>query len=438
MTILADDDVIDATISHSKAPTLNSAALYNKTLIIFGDTVQFQLQPLGDILSPKTFAINPVTEFDCSQTIRPIGLGPRVYFSQPSTGGMRVREFYVQRDKLALDAVDVTAQCPTYVPPNLFMFAASASENMIVGATTSYTAPVGSSNNALASYLYIYRPDFDGKGDRTQSAWNRYTLARRESDQVVGLGFAQSVLYLVVARTSGVFVESMDFITPAAAVSGTGNTPAATGVLGSIPQWVCMDRTATYAAGTGTYSAVTGRTTWTCAYSLTSVAVGAQIDVVVTDSSAAPAGAAGLYLGGTRDTATQFSVLGDYSQHTIAAGYKVDMLLILSRIQLTTRKGPVVAGKLRVRTIELGLRDSGPVRVEGYATSQTPHSGTAGGFGVGLTTIGQSKAFTGKERITVNASADKTAFALSNTTPIRSTVTSITWEGEYMRRSERV
>ena len=438
MTIVADDDVIDATISHSKAPTLNSAALYNKTLIIFGDTVQFQLQPLGDILSPKTFAINPVTEFDCSQTIRPIGLGPRVYFSQPSTGGMRVREFYVQKDKLALDAVDVTAQCPTYVPPNMYAFVSSASENMIVGATTAYTAPVGTSNNALGSYLYVYRPDFDGKGERTQSAWCRYTLNASESEQVVGLGFAQSVLYLVISRTSGVFLESIDYITPAASLTSTGIRPFATGTSGTIPLWVCMDRLATYNSGTGTYSTSTGRTTWTCAWDMSGITAGTQIDVVVLDSTGAPSSSTGYVLAGTRDTATTFSVLGDYSLNKIAAGYRVPMNVVLSRIQMQRRDGPMVLGNLRLRTVELSMRDSGPVALTGYASSQAPHGGTAGGFGVGLTTIGSASSFTGRGRITVNTSAEKTAIALTNTTPLRATVTAITWEGEYMRRSERV
>jgi hypothetical protein len=436
MSLVSDDDGIDVTVSHHKAPTLNSAALYNKTLIIFGDTVQFQLQPLGDILSPKTFAINPVTEFDCSQTVRPIGLGPRVYFSQPSSGGMRVREFYVQKDKLALDAVDITAQCPTYVSPNVFRMVASSAENVLVAATDPFTPEVGTANGANGAVLYIYRPDFDGKGERQQSSWSKYQLDNTEYTVVVGMGFSQSKLYLLLARTSGLYLETIDFVTPSASFPSLGNWPADTGLLGTSAIEPCLDRSVTYAAGTGVYSLVTGRTVWTSAFTLSGLTAGTKMSAVVLSSTGV--NMVGVVAEAVVDNATQFSVLGDFSQQRVAVGFAVKMFVVLSRIQLWGKKGPEFSGDLRVRTLELSLRESGPIKVFCQSLNQQPHSGIIGGPGVGYSLIGLPRTFTGKGRVTINASASKTLIELISTTPIRTTVTGITWEGEFNRRTQRV
>jgi len=433
------DDVIDVSVSHPKAPTLHAAGVYNKALMIFGDTVQFQAFAQGDVLSPSTFGLTPTLEFDCSSTIRPIGLGPKMYFAQPSTAGARIRELYVTRDKVSLDAVDVTAQCPTYVSPNIFQGASSASENILVFATKTYSAAVGTATNVNGNALFLYRPSFDGDGQRTQSAWTRYTLNRAENDAVVGMGFSQATLYLIISRTSGLFLETIDWVTPAAAISGIGNKPYNTGILGSIPIWVSLDRAVTYAVGTGTYSTITGRTTWTSAYTLSGMTPGYQMKGVVIDTPGpTDPQMEGIVAAVTVDSSTQFSVLGDFTAQTFTVGLQVSAQVMMPRIQLLGKGGPNIGGQLRIKTLEFSMRDSGPFQVLPLAANQSPHGAVVGGYGIGSTLIGAAIAYTGRGRVSVNGSAEKTSFLIYNTTPIRVQITGITWEGEWFQRTKRV
>jgi hypothetical protein len=429
MTVVAADDPIDATVAHPRAPTLSAAALFNKTLLVFGDTVQFQCQPQGDVLSPATFALNPVTEFDCSQTVRPVGLGPKVYFTQPSSGGMRLREFFVQKLGVIQDAIDVTLQCPTYVSPNVFTMATSTTENLLALANTAYTPLYGTQDVSPASYLYIYRPQFDGEGNRTQSNWSRYTFPANDSDAIIGMGVSQSVMYLLWYRTTGIYLETLDWVTPAAAFVTRGDVPFADGIVNTQPSWICLDRVSSFASGTGTYSNTTGYTTWTGAWDTTNYT---SLNGVVTSVSPGETVAIEVV------NATTIRAFGDYSAKAIAIGVPVTMSVMLSRIQLRGRDDtPDIGAVLRLRSLQVNTRDSGPITVAATQYNQFPHGATMAERVLGSTVLSAGKVFTGSSRLSINAQAAESRITIQNATPIRATISGLTWEGEITRRTKR-
>ena len=76
---LLDSAPIDVGLSHTKVAILEHALPFQEKLMLFGRQSQFVLRG-ADVLSPKTVAISPVTEFDISDKIDPIALGNYIYF----------------------------------------------------------------------------------------------------------------------------------------------------------------------------------------------------------------------------------------------------------------------------------------------------------------------------------------------------------------------
>ena len=76
---LLDSAVIDVGLSHTKVAILEHAVPFQEKLMLFSQGSQFVLRG-SDVLSPKTVAISPVTEYDLSDGIQPVALGNYIYF----------------------------------------------------------------------------------------------------------------------------------------------------------------------------------------------------------------------------------------------------------------------------------------------------------------------------------------------------------------------
>lgn len=412
MTQVADDDPIDETLAHPKAPTLNHAVTFNKALLIFGDTVQFTAEG-GDVLSPRSFAVNPVTEFDCSQTAKPIGLGSNVYFTQPVTNASRIREFFVAKDKVSSDAFDVTAHCPSYVPANVTHMAVSAAENMLAV----LTAPESDA-------LYIYRVMFDEGGEkRLQSSWSRWTFYGQANARVItGIGISNAAIYLLFDGADGAFLEKLDIVSaPNLVTDGEGN------------RWpIMLDRQ--FIAGVFTavnYDPVNDWTTFDLPY---------EWDVswaVIGVRRNGPD--AGKVLNFTRPTATTARAPGDWVTYETVVGVPYMMAYRLSQVFLRSEKGePRVGGRLQITGLRMMFRKSGNFTLRISPFKRPPVDRNWRPSATSLTITGTSAVRDGNVRMAVNSDASTVKLELLNDSPLPSSFHAVEWDGVYATKVKKV
>ncbi len=130
VTVVLDSDPIDVSVNHTKVSIIRYAVPFATSLMLFSDTVQFQLSA-RDLLTPKTVNINATTEFEFSGKAKPVGIGQDLYFPVEKGLYTGIREYFVQPLTYTNDAEDVTSHVPKYIPANVFKLVASNSEDML-------------------------------------------------------------------------------------------------------------------------------------------------------------------------------------------------------------------------------------------------------------------------------------------------------------------
>jgi len=178
---LLDSAPIDVGLSHTKVAVLQHALPFQEKLMLFSDNSQFVLRG-ADVLSPKTVAISPVTEYDISDGIAPLALGPYIYFPFKRGQFEGMFEYFVDNNTEVFEAEEITSQIPKYIPSKIKQMAGSASESMVL-----------LQNATDAKTLYVYKYFWSGK-EKIQSAWQKWTF----DDDVTGFDFIDSTLYLIL------------------------------------------------------------------------------------------------------------------------------------------------------------------------------------------------------------------------------------------------
>ena len=112
---LLDSDPIDVSVASSRVTNLKSAKGFQENLIIFSENGQFVLKG-GDILTPRTVSITPVTNFDANGQVEPIPLGAYLYFPFNRSGFTGVREYTVNASTDVYDSTEITEHIPASIP----------------------------------------------------------------------------------------------------------------------------------------------------------------------------------------------------------------------------------------------------------------------------------------------------------------------------------
>jgi len=178
---LLDSAPIDVGLSHTKVAVLQHALPFQEKLMLFSKQSQFVLRG-ADILSPKTVAISPVTEYDITDGIDPLALGSYIYFPFNRGQYEGVFEYFVDNNTEVFEAEEITSQIPKYIPSNIRAMAGSASESMVV-----------LQNATDLKTLYVYKYFWTNK-EKIQSAWQKWTF----EDNITGFDFIDSTLYLIL------------------------------------------------------------------------------------------------------------------------------------------------------------------------------------------------------------------------------------------------
>lgn len=180
---LLDSDPIDVNVASTKVTKLKSAVGFQENLILFGERGQFVLRG-GELLTPKTVSITPITNFETDTSTTPLELGSYIYFpfTRGSFSGMR--EFTVNANVDTYDSVEITSHVPQYIPANIIDVAGSTSENAICVLSSTDT-----------SSIYIYKYYWDGN-QKVLASWSKFTFAFT----ILGFEFIESDLFIVVTK----------------------------------------------------------------------------------------------------------------------------------------------------------------------------------------------------------------------------------------------
>ena len=194
VTTVLDSDPIDVQVSSQKVTNLKSAVGFQENLIVFSENSQFVLKG-GDLLTPKTVSVTPVTNFDASAKVNPIPLGAYLYFPVEGTNFTSIREYTVNASTDVYDSTDITEHVPAYIPSNVTMFAGTSTKDALAVVSES-------EKNAI----YVYRFFFNGQ-KKLLSSWFKFEL----DGDIRGMGFSKSDLFIVINKQNHNLLVSMPF-----------------------------------------------------------------------------------------------------------------------------------------------------------------------------------------------------------------------------------
>ena len=182
---LLDSDPIDVNVASTRVTKLKSAVGFQENLILFGERGQFVLKG-GDLLTPKTVSITPVTNYETNTSTPPLELGSYIYFPFTRGSFSGVREFIVNANTDTFDSVEITAHVPQYIPADIMDMAGSTSENCI--------CVVSESDNKS---MYVYKYYWEG-AQKILASWSKFTFPF----SVVGFEFIESDLYIIATKSN--------------------------------------------------------------------------------------------------------------------------------------------------------------------------------------------------------------------------------------------
>lgn len=182
-TTLLDSDPIDVSVASSRVTNLKAAKGFQENLILFSETGQFVLKG-GDVLTPKTVSITPITNFSFEDQVEPLPLGSYIYFPFTRGAFTGMREFSINAATDVYESVEVTEHVPAYIPKNIIDMSGTTSDDMIA---------LLSSEEKGSLYIYNY---FWNNNQKVLSAWSKFTF----TGEIRGIEFIESTLYIVIAN----------------------------------------------------------------------------------------------------------------------------------------------------------------------------------------------------------------------------------------------
>ncbi len=418
VTDILDTTPIDVESSHVKVNTLRHAVLFNQDLYLFSDFTQFKVNSADDILTIKTITIDPVAEYQSDLKSTPSVSGKNIYFAVDKGTNSGIREFFSEANDIKEDSTDVTDHVPNYIPSEVFKIVSSDQEDVILV----LSKKSGERNNM---YVYVYHRN--NAGTKLVSSWSKWTFS--SNDTIIGGGMIGSVLYTVVNRSDGCYLDKIDLDTK--------------NIDSGLQFKVHLDRKSSL---TGSYDSGTNKTTWTYPYEIplsgTASLDNADIQVILGGSFT---GQEGIKLATERPTTTTVTAIGDYSSSACYVGipfnltYEFTEPQIIQRNVNTDSKHPIRAGDIRLKNWILNYYKTGAftVSVTPYRKSTYTYNYTDNVIGSKI--IGDI-AFdsSGEFKFPIMSSNKKLSVVINNSTHLPSHFLSSTWEGQYYTRSRRI
>jgi hypothetical protein len=423
---VVDSDPIDLTTGGREINFLISSLAFANVLLLFSRHGQFRLDSgtsAGLALTPKTAVVTPITTFELTDKVDPVGVGRTIYFAVPKGDFTGLREFFLPDASGPVPiSEETTASVPRFVPQNLCTLIATTSEESVIAI---------SKDEPKRVYLYKF---FFQDDTKLQSAWSYWEVKGAKS--ILGAGLIDSDLYLVVEYSDGVYLEKA-ILRPENVDSGTSieilldrkTTEASCSVALTTPSGLDVQSTITlpYPIASGSSMVVVGR------YFVGNTIQYGQVLVPISQTLA----------GGTGGNGT-LVVRGDLTSAKFYVGELYDMLYEFSTQYLKEQPpggGIAVVGgpKLQLRTWTMIFDQSSHFEVKvtpkGRQTYTYPYNGITPGDGYPL---GEPAIETGKFRVPVMTENINAKIQLASSSALPCRLQSAEWEGWYHSRSRRM
>ena len=160
---ILDTDPIDVAIASSTASKIYYVKPFNSSLYVFTKDSQFELTGEG-FLSPKTVAINPVTDYPMATDVEPRVMNNSLFFVSKTGNRQQLRE-YIKNEKLSVEGVDLNISTPTYLDKDI--------KSILINGVLGFVICTTDTNEV---YLYSYKEA--GGGERVQGGWSRWNLLK--------------------------------------------------------------------------------------------------------------------------------------------------------------------------------------------------------------------------------------------------------------------
>ena len=419
VTSLLDGDPIDVSSTHTKVSILRHAVPYQEQLLLFSDQTQFRLTK-GDILSPKTVGIEPITEFESSRVAKPAAVGNFVFFVVEKSDYATVREYFIASDTRSNDAREITGHVPEYVPSDVVALRGSSNEDLLL-------MQVASEDDSFYCYKYFWSGE-----QKVQSAWFKWTFP--DVTKILGYQFYESRLYMLMKRADGVFIERMELDSGAQDDSATGYNLSTDRKL--------LDTDSEVSAA---YNSGTDQTTYTFA-TMTWKSVPNVIGIAGNSDTHPPGYETTIVGSPTSYNANTIILEGDTTSDTFMFGLAVDKTYQLSELSVKATgdgnaKVPIAEGRLQLQRIKFVFADSGyfkwSVVQQGRAeTKEYIYTGRAAGSTEN--TVNELPIESGVFSVPVHSRNYRVSITMTSSSPMPFRLLSADWTGMFHARGKRI
>lgn len=410
VTDILDSDPIDINVSHTKVSILRHAIPFNKELLVFSDQTQFTISG-ANILTPTNVTTNVTTEYENDKNVSPVSAGRQVYFGFNKGNFSGVREYYTNLDGDTNEANDITDLVPKYIPANLQKLAVASNENILVAL---------SKNEPNAVFVYQY---YFNNNEKLQSSWHKWTVGNTTDTKILNVDFIETTLYLLVERSDGVYIQSME---TAPSPTDTGST-----------YLTHLDNKITEStSGVSTsYSSGTGQTTITIPYVIDNpvevvtrfVSGNATIPAVIISTVSQTNGGTSIVVNGNH-TSTKFFI-----------GENYEFLYEFStQFVKTTNKESIKEGRLQIRNFTVSYDNTGFFETKVTPYRRTTSTDTFSGLVVGSSQINQLNLQDGNFKFSVQSKNENLSIQLINNSFLPSNFINAEWEGFFHQRGKSI
>lgn len=410
VTTLVDSDPLDISGTGNRVSVWDYMVPQRRNLFLFssvGNTVSRLTGSRDKPLTVENARIEVVGEYPQTDVVRPVALRDHLYFMLDRGGHSSLIKF-AERDIDLYIQDEVSAHIGDYLPGGLEYMVSSAAEEFILFR-----------RSADPNTIYVYRSHHLGT-EQVMSSWSKWELASDAT--VVGMGFIESVLYILTRRTDGIYLEKMDFGV-ADEDRGAGATP--------LGHRVHLDSLVSLS---GSYNVVTNETTWTAPYDLDQN--GGEYRLV-------RGGAWGDQRAGTitldpSSSGTTVVALGDWSAHPVYLGQVFDSTYTLSEVVMRSSQGGAgrVQGRLQLRRGHFVYADTGTFDVEVSSVDDPDvYEYTFIPITVGGSNLGFAPLDDGVYEFDIGALSDSARITVRSDSHLPFELSAFSWEGRFYSRS---
>ena len=425
-----DSDPIDVAASHTKVAILKNAVSMGEQLILFSDQTQFVLASSSDTLTPQTANVIVATEFESSSAAEPVGSGSSIYYLTDKGEFAGVREYITQGDVQVRDAANITIHIPRLIKRNIFKFAVSTNEDVLILLGTDDP-----------NTLYVNRWLEGERANKILNSWSTFTI--NEARTIRNIDFINNDLFMVIEQQTGTTLEKMPFAADYKEPYSEFEyhldhkvTEATTGV-------------------NVAYNPTTNSSTFTLPYQLRGKMniVGRYLSATETSTYVDPQGNTQTLKPAqvvqstnvTNGSVNTIVVKGDYRNSKFIIGEPYEMLFRFSRQRILQnaggdQQGEVIAGRLQIHHWYIKYEKTGFFQVEVTPDSRDTsiHKFTGRLLGSASTSIGEVNLASGTFRFPIMTRADTVDIDVKNNTFLPTQLASAEFEGLFYMRSRRI